>query len=317
VVNLDFQNVLRELLLRTTNIKIWYDATNTRIRMRKRHIHIPLAALIFLLAASLACGLPAPAATPDPNTLATSIVQTVAARQTEASLVNPPAATFTASPPTPSLPPLPSLTPTPDFTATPEIPLISVSVATNCRAGPGVLYEQVGVLLVGQTAEIVGREPKGEFWYIRNPDQTPEFCWVSGKYATISGNTLYISYISPEPPPANTFTVTFQRVGTCTVWWLDFRLTNSSPTAFQSFSLNMKDTTANTTASLESNDFTRREKCDAPVTVNSLPAGGAVTISSPPLAYNPAGHTLSVTVTACTEPDLKGSCLKQELNFKP
>ncbi|GAB4447731.1 MAG: hypothetical protein OHK0041_07620 [Anaerolineales bacterium] len=282
--------------------------------MRKRSL--PLAALIVLLAASLACGLPAPAATAGPNILATSIVQTVAARQTQASLANPPSPTFTASPPTSSPTPLPSLTFTPEFTATPEIPLISVSVATNCRAGPGVLYEQVDVLEVGETAEIVGREPKGEFWYIRNPHQTPEFCWVSGKYATISGNTLYISYISPEPP-SGSFTVTFQRVGNCTVWWLDFRLTNSSAAAFQSFSLTMKDATANTTASLESNDFTRREKCNAPVTVDSLPSGGAVTISSPPLAYNPSGHTLNVTVTACTEPSLKGACLKQELNFKP
>jgi hypothetical protein len=283
--------------------------------MQKRHI--PLAALIVLLTASLACGLPAPAATTDPNALATSIVQTVAARQTQASLANPPAATFTASPPPPSLTPLPSPTAAPEFTATPEIPLISVSVATNCRAGPGVLYEQVDVLPVGETAEIVGREPKGEFWYIRNPDQSPEFCWVSGKYATISGNTLYITYISPEPPPANAFTVTFQRVGTCTVWWLDFRLTNSSAAAFQSFSLTLKDATANTTASLESNDFTRRDKCNAPVTVDTLLSGGAVTVSSPPLAYDPTGHTLSVTLTACTEPDLKGACLTRELNFKP
>jgi hypothetical protein len=42
-----------------------------------------------------------------------------------------------------------------------------------------------------------------------------------------------------------------------------------------------------------------------------------VTVSSPPLAYDPTGHILSVTLTACTEPDLKGACLKQELNFKP
>ncbi|MEW6284960.1 MAG: SH3 domain-containing protein [Chloroflexota bacterium] len=285
--------------------------------MRKRHI--PLAAVIILLTASLACGLPAPASTADPNALATSIVQTVAARQTEAARANPPTATFTASPPTPSLTPLPSLTPTPDFTATPEIPLISVSVDTNCRTGPGELYERVGILLVGETAEVVGREPKGEFWYIRNPDQGqgPEFCWLWGKYATVSGNTLHIAYLSPEPPPASSFTVSFQRVGTCTVWWVDFRLTNSSPATFQSFSLTMRDITANTTASLESNDFTRRDGCNAPITVDTLIPGGAVTISSPPLAANPAGHSMSASITVCTDPDLKGSCLTRELTFKP
>lgn len=283
--------------------------------MRKQHI-LP-AALSLLLAASLACGLPAPASPTDPNTLATSIVQTVAARQTEAILTNPPAPTLTASPLPPSPTPLPSLTPTPDFTPTPEIPLISVSVDTNCRSGPGVLYPRVGILLVGETAEIVGREPKGEYWYIRNPDQNPEYCWVWGEYATISGNTLYIAYLSPEPPPAGSFTVAYQKVDTCTVWWVNFRLTNSSPAAFQSFSLNMKDTTANVTAEMEANDFTRRDGCNAPVTVESLLPGAAVTISSPPLAANPTGHTLTASITACTEPGLKGACLTRELTFKP
>lgn len=283
--------------------------------MRKRHI--PLAALIILLSASLACGLPAPSATADPSALATSIVQTVAARQTEAARAQPPTTTFTASPPTSSPLPLPSLTPTSDFTATPEIPLLSVSVATHCRTGPGKLYQSVGMLLVGETAEIVGREPKGEYWYIRNPDQNPEFCWVWGNYATVSGNTLYIAYISPEPPPASSFTISFQRVGNCKVWWVDFRLTNSSPAAFQSFSLTMRDITANTTASMESNDFTRRDGCNAPLTTDILIPGGAVTVSSPPLAANPAGHTLNVSITACTEADLHGACLTRELTFKP
>lgn len=276
-----------------------------------------LTAFSLLLAASLACGLPAPASPPDPNALATSIVQTIAARQTEAALANPSTATFTASPLPPSPTSLPTLTAPPAFTATPEIPIISVSVDTNCRSGPGILYPRVGILLVGETAEVVGRDPKGEYWYIRNPDQNPEYCWVWGEYATISGNTLYIAYMSPEPVPANSFTVAFQKTGNCTVWWVDFRLTNSSPAAFQSFSLTMQDTTANVTAEVTANDFTRRDGCNAPVSVEALMPGAAVTISSPPLQENPAGHTLKASITACTQSDLKGVCLTRQLTFKP
>ena len=61
-------------------------------------------------------------------------------------------------------------TPTPVFTSTPGIPLISVTVATNCRVGPGKVYDRVGALLVGQVAEVVGRNLNGNYWYIRNPN---------------------------------------------------------------------------------------------------------------------------------------------------
>ena len=95
-----------------------------------------------------------------------------------------PTATFTPLPPTNT--PTPTLSPTPIFTFTPLTPQISVSVATNCRAGPGKAYDRVGALLVGEFAQVVGRNPTGNYWYIRNPDSSTGFCWVWGEYATLS-----------------------------------------------------------------------------------------------------------------------------------
>jgi uncharacterized protein YraI len=35
--------------------------------------------------------------------------------------------------------------------------MLSVSVNSNCRSGPGLLYPYLGALLVGEVAEIVGQ----------------------------------------------------------------------------------------------------------------------------------------------------------------
>lgn len=283
--------------------------------MLKRHpSHLAAAGLLI---ASLACSLSAPAPAADPNALNISIAQTVAARQTEIALNNPATATHTLTPETPSPTLEPTLSATPDFTATPLTATISVSVDTNCRTGPGAIFERVGILLVGETAEIVGREPRGEYWYIRNPDMGSEFCWVWGEYATISGSTLYLLYLSPPPPPVASFLASFEKLESCTVWWVDFKLVNNSAAQFRSISLTLRDVDTNTVASLTGNKFTNNNGCDVPVTTDALVAGGAVTVSSPPLGYNPSGNNLNVKITVCTEADQEGTCLTREFNFKP
>lgn len=283
--------------------------------MAKRHSI--LVSAIVLLTASLACSPSVSVPSADPNTLNTSIAQTVIARQTEAALLNPATATFTSTPETPTLTLEPTLSATPDFTSTPAIPLISVSVDTNCRTGPGAIFERVGILLVGETAEIVGREPKGEYWYIRNPDAGPEYCWVWGEYATISGNILYLQYMSPPSPPVTSFTVSFEKLETCTVWWVDFRIVNNSGAPFRSVSLTVSDAGANTSLSLTENKFTNNDGCGVSNAMDSVVVGGAATVSSPPFGYNPSGHNLNAKITVCTEANQQGACLTREITFTP
>ncbi len=64
-------------------------------------------------------------------------------------------ATSTFTPAFPTNTPTQTLSPTPIFTPTPLVPQISVSVATNCRVGPGKAYERVGALLVGEVAQVL------------------------------------------------------------------------------------------------------------------------------------------------------------------
>jgi hypothetical protein len=257
----------------------------------------------------------------DPNAANTSIAQTIVARQTEAVLNNPPTATSTFTPETPTLTPEPTLSATPEFTATSATPMISVEVDTNCRVGPGAIFERVGILLVGETAEIVGREPKGEYWYIYNPDaaEGTQFCWVWGEYATVSGDTLPLLYLSPPPPPSSSFAASFDKLQTCGPYWIDFNLTNKSGALFKSISIILtdSDTKPVTVVSLQTNGFTKNEVCGTPSKSETLIAGGTLTASSAPIGYNPSGHKLNAKITLCTLENQAGTCVTQELNFKP
>ncbi|HCB00751.1 MAG TPA: hypothetical protein DEP19_00060, partial [Anaerolineae bacterium] len=71
--------------------------------------------------------------------------------------------------PTPEFTATPQFTGTPELTATPSIPQVSVSTNTNCRTGPGVVYDLIGGLNVGQTAEVVGKNSSTGYWIIKLP----------------------------------------------------------------------------------------------------------------------------------------------------
>jgi hypothetical protein len=192
--------------------------------MLKPNPFLFLAAVLLIV--SLACVLPS-TATPDPNFINTAIAQTIAAGVTQASpsdvpiILESPTITQTFTPELPTLTPTETLTPTLAFTSTPLVPLISVSVATNCRVGPGRQYDRVGALLVSEVAEVYGRDPTGAYWYIRNPDSGSEFCWLWGEYATLVGNisALPVYTPPPTPTPAPDFKAIYVGRDTCTGGW--------------------------------------------------------------------------------------------------
>jgi len=279
-----------------------------------------------LLVASLACVLPATVATPDANVIGTAIAQTMsAAGQTpfSPSLVpviqvsETPTLTFTPEPPT--VTPTITLTPTPVFTPTPLVPLISVSVATNCRVGPGKIYDRVGALLVGQYTEVVGRDTTGNYWYIRNPDGDPQFCWLWGEYATLSGNYAVLPMFTPPPTPTPVpnFKASYGGLDTCAGWWVDIVLENTGGINFRSFALTVRDTVTDTVLSLYRDGFTNNDGCLDSVTRDNLQPGTKRTISSPAFAYNPTGHKLRATITLCSETGNNGTCVSQVITFTP
>ena len=75
--------------------------------------------------------------------------------------------TMVAPTPTPTATPEPTMTPTPTPTATPDqTPRFAVArERVNVRSGPGTGFEVVGQLVQGDSYEIEGRNPAGD-WYV-------------------------------------------------------------------------------------------------------------------------------------------------------
>jgi hypothetical protein len=73
-------------------------------------------------------------------------------------------------------------------TSTPEAPLITVTIDTNCREGPGFKYLYKGALHVGEFAPVVGKPAEGDYVVIIPPTRPNERCWVWLEYATVIGS---------------------------------------------------------------------------------------------------------------------------------
>ena len=183
---------------------------------------IPLLAL--LIGLTLACNLPIQGIENRPPAEETAIYELAltvtsqaeflaALNNPEASSTTPPSESTPTSLPTatnipeaapPTTTSVPSASPAPATTATPMIPIVSVSANTNCRTGPGQIYDVVGALLIGESAEITGKNSNSNYWIIRNPDNPTTTCWLWGEHASISGNQSSLSEISIPPSPTPT-----------------------------------------------------------------------------------------------------------------
>jgi hypothetical protein len=297
--------------------------------------------LVAVLFATYACLLPTVSIT-DPNSQATMLAATVnaAVGQTQVAAGTPPTATLsptvtytptlTFTPtqtPTPSNTPPPTLTFTPFvfFTVTPLVPMISVSVPTNCREGPAKYYPILGSLLVGQAVQVYARDPTGDWWQIHDPSGG-EFCWVSDLYGTFSGLTDTLPIYTPRPTPLPTYTSTpapgfdlsYDGLVDCTTeWWPEIRLENTGDITFRSVEITVKDVATSHSVSDDANNFVDNFDCSSSNSKSTLLPGKAVTISSPSFTTDPTGHKLRTTVTLCSESDLDGDCVTETITAKP
>ena len=304
-----------------------------------------------VLIATLACAGVAPALpTLDPNIMDTAIAGTMAAAATQTAQSGiqtvGPTSTVTL---TKTLSP----TPFPTYTLVIALPIVYVSKSTHCRAGPGQGYESLGALKAGEAVQVVGRSRDANYWIIRNPRRPSQFCWLSGKYASVSGAAGALPVFTNPPPPTATrtrkpptrtpkppatattpgtpgtpatavipgtpdFTAGYSLTVNCTgsAWYVQIDLQNTGTATFQSIGMIVDDPVVPFADSLVSDDFINSNGCGRDI-VDTLPPGTALKVSLPPLTYDPAGHALDVGITLCTEPTLGGSCVGKLLNFTP
>lgn len=274
--------------------------------------------------------------TPDPNTVNTAVAQTVSAVSSLTAQPpipvtgqESPTATQTVSPQAPTQTPLVLISPNSVFTVTSvsTAAQVSVSTPTNCRVGPGIAYERLGGLQVGQVAEVVGRNTAGSYWIIRNPARAGQLCWLWGQFATVTGDTsvlpIYTPPPTPTPLPTNTpapgFTAAYSGIEICTGtgWWVEIKLDNTGAFSFESLALTVRDTTTDTVLSLYADNFTNRNGCNETDARENLPAGSSLIVSSPVFNYDPTGRALRANVTLCSGSGQNGTCITQVVNFTP
>lgn len=289
-----------------------------------------LLLVTILVIVSLACGLPGvpvtgpTVSTMDSNAVGTTIAQTMVSALTQTAVAAAPidiansqtaAITFT-----PTFTPTATSSPTPLYTATPLVPMISVSVDTNCRQGPGQAYDRVGALLVGETTEVFGRDPTARYWYVQNPDKDGEFCWLWTEYATVVGNVAALPFYTPPPTytPVPSFNAGYGGLENCAGWWVNIVLTNTSSFPFKSISITISDTSTDKDITLYADRFTAIDDCVDSTTDDTLDPGESLVVSVPAFAYNPSGHKLRATITLCSAPGQNGTCVTTNaLKFSP
>jgi hypothetical protein len=293
--------------------------------------------LMVLLLGILACvGMPV-VSTPNTGDISTAAAQTVFADLTRnapqaffsatSMLTQPPAFTSTETP-TPSQ----TFTVTMSSTPSPFISLISVSTPTNCRNGPGKVYDMQGALLVGEFAEVFGRDPTGNYWYIRNPDSDPEFCWVWGKYATLTGPALLLPVFTSPPTPTPTFTPSptltptpspafkadYIGLDACNgSWWVEIKLKNKGSVPFKSVNISVKDKTTSFASVNLADGFINMDGCLSRTVQDTIGLSDSYLLSAPAFNYDPTGHEIVSVITLCSDTGQKGLCATGKINFTP
>jgi hypothetical protein len=274
-----------------------------------------------LVIAGLACDFPGatsdlePAGQDHQSIVATRVAKTAAAGGVavipeEDAVVQPPTATSTLM-----LTPTITLTPTVTLTPTPSVPMVSVSVNTNCRYGPGMVYEYLGGLLVGETAVIHGRNQYGNFWYIENPDEPGGYCWISAAYAQVSGDTSQVPVLTPPPTPTYTpvpldFNIDEPLSALCTDRYILYAITNTGPQPIESVSFYVEDLDTGQERSRSENMLATSPSCLA-ILMDAIPPGGEAFVMVGSYPYDPFGHNVRTTVKVCSEDGLGGSCVEK------
>ena len=156
---------------------------------------------VLLIAALSACNLPTATEESTTDDLALTVTAQALLLQ-QGSTQQPPAGQEAATA-------TPEFTATPGPTSTPSVPQVTVSTNTNCRFGPGVVYSSLDALLVGQTAEVVGKNSSvPNYWVIKRINGSGT-CWLWGEYATVTGNTANLPEYPVPATPTPTATATF------------------------------------------------------------------------------------------------------------
>jgi hypothetical protein len=280
-----------------------------------------------LVAAALACSFPGTTSEEMPPEgdsaaiVATRVAATMAAgggAEVPEGAALPPASSETPLPAamaTDTTTPTITQTPTDTLTPTPAVPMASVTLNTNCRFGPGLVYEYLGALLEGETAEIHGVNPGGNFWYIENPDQPGEYCWITAAYALVTGDTSQVPVLTPPPTPTYTpvplnFNINVPLRANCMGFFILYSIENTGPQPIESVSIYVEDLDTGQERSRSESTLNADAACLL-TPLEAIPPGGEGHMIVGVFPYDPFGHNVRSTVKVCSENGMGGNCVEK------
>lgn len=99
----------------------------------------------------------------------------------------------------------------PTVTGTPQGVMASVDLyaeePVNVRTGPGVFYDEVGVLLPGESVPALGKSAGGDWVLVKYPGISEGSGWVYSPLVSLSPGELPIVEPPPTPTPETTTTI--------------------------------------------------------------------------------------------------------------
>ena len=201
--------------------------------------------------------------------------------------------------------------------------MLTVSTATNCRTGPGTVYDLLGGIAPGQQAEVVGRDTTGNYWIVRLPSNPTIICWAWGQYATVTGNMAALPVFTPPPTPtpAPGFTVSYVNMVSCAGQYaFRFQISNNGSLGWESIRIVVTDNTTATSFTHQLDSFRSYNGCGMEMEQQDLmpgESGYVANVNPGQLGYDPTGHSITATITFCSANGLGGTCVSQTLNFTP
>jgi len=288
----------------------------TKLRKAKNAFRLVIP-LILISVSALACNLPVGQMDEEgSSSQETFIAQTVDAGDDEEGEV--PATITPDDEPSPTEP-----SPPPAATETEVPPEVHVEGDTNCRTGPGDVYEIRGAVLAGENVPVKAEDPSGSYWYVDNPDQPGSQCWIWGEYATPEGSMANLPVYTPRPTPTPqvVFQPTYLQTTGFSSLFMEFEIKNTGRTALESISVKVIDKdTSDTVPTRTRDDFGKilgeGEQSGSIDTLQSGKKGFAYSDFFPFGGTGAAGHQMQAIFKACTQDGLTGRCTTKTINFK-
>ena len=209
------------------------------------------------------------------------------------------------------LPPTATATPLPAVTST-IAPYVLISGNTNCRTGPGSVYDLLHTYLAGEQADLLGKNAAESFYFTTDQNGINPDCWLWGQYATPVGDTSLLPVFTPPPTPTPNpnFEITFDRNdGAAGTWHLVFQIDNTGSVPWESALMYVYDPTSYGEAGHFANNFWEFNTPGS--TIDSIPVGGTAFFVSGGITnplFTPGGGLLDFYMIICDQEYLGGSC---------